>query len=84
MNPPVKRRLEAKKDEDKTQKREPTLESLIAALPPKEAAKALMEAQIQILVGEVLATSVIEGVHLDPKEVRRAVLIRLGREWGLL
>jgi hypothetical protein len=66
------------------QRSERTLESLVAALPPKEAARALVEAQIQILVNEVLATSAIEGVHLDPKEVRRAILIRLGREQGLL
>lgn len=66
------------------QEQEPTLKSLIAALPPKEAAKALLEARIQILVGEAMATSAIEGVHLDPLEVRRAILIRLGREQGLL
>ena len=70
--------------DDRPQKQEPTLESQVAALPPKEAAKALLEAQIQILVEEALAKSALAGVRLDTKEVRRALLICLAREWGLL
>lgn len=46
-------------------------------LSPKEQARAMVEARIQILVDEAMATSAIEGIHLDPKAVRQAVLRRL-------
>ena len=45
--------------------------------------KALLEARIEILVREALATSAIEGIELDPKEVCRAVLRQLAKEYGL-
>lgn len=46
-------------------------------------ARALMEARIQILVNEAMATSALEGVVLDPKAVRKAVLIRLAKDLGV-
>jgi hypothetical protein len=33
---------------------------------------------------EVVATSAIEGITIDPKEARRAILRRMGRQAGLL
>jgi len=53
-------------------------------LTPKEHARAILEARIQIMVDEAVATSAIEGIKLDPKEVRRAVIIQLAKQEGLL
>ena len=44
----------------------------------------MMEAYIEILVNEAVATSAIEGITLDPKEVRRVVIRRLAKQEGLL
>lgn len=51
-------------------------------LSPKEQTRTLMEARIQILVDEAMATSAIEGIHLDPWEVRQAVLRRLAASFA--
>ena len=61
----------------------PPLEQQLAALSPRDRARVMIEARIQILVDEAMATSAIEGVALDPKEVRVAVLRRLAAEEGL-
>ncbi len=57
---------------------------LIANLSPRERARAILEARIQILVDEALATSAIEGITIDPKEARKAVLRRLAIQEGLI
>jgi hypothetical protein len=61
----------------------PTIEEQLAALSPRDHARVMLEARIQILVDEAMATSALESVTLDPKEVRRAVLRRLTAEEGL-
>lgn len=61
----------------------PTIEQQLAALSPRDRARVMIEARIQILVDEAMATSAIEGIAVDPKEVRRAVLRRLAAEAGL-
>jgi len=53
-------------------------------LTPKQQARAILEARVQILVDEAIATSAIEGITLDPKEVRRVVIQRLAEQEGLL
>ena len=53
-------------------------------LTPQQYARAILEARIQLLVDEAIATSAIEGITLDPKEVRKAVLVRMGKDAGLL
>ena len=53
-------------------------------LTPKQQARAILEARVQILVDEAIATSAIEGITLDPKEVRRVVIRRLAEQEGLL
>ena len=53
-------------------------------LTPQQQARAILEARIQILVNETIATSAIEGITLDPKEVRMAVLRRMAEQEGLL
>ncbi len=53
-------------------------------LTPQQQARAILEARIQILVNEAIATSAIEGISLDPKEVRKAILLRLAKQEGLL
>ena len=53
-------------------------------LTPQQQARAILEARIQILVDEAIATSAIEGIRLDPKEVRLAVIRRLAQQEGLL
>ena len=53
-------------------------------LTPQQQARAILEARIQILVNEAIATSAIEGIRLDPKEVRLAVIRRLAQQEGLL
>lgn len=53
-------------------------------LTPQQYARAILEARIQILVDEAIATSAIEGITLDPKEVRRAVIVALAKQEGLL
>ncbi len=62
----------------------PTLEALLNSLDPAARQRALMEAKIQVLAEEVVATSAIEGVHIDPRAARRAVIRRLGIEAGLI
>lgn len=54
-----------------------------ADLPPEVRARALLEAKIQVLTDEVVATSAIEGITIDPKEARKAVLRQLARQAGL-
>lgn len=61
----------------------PAIEELLAALSPRDRARAMLEARIQILVDEAMATSAIEGINLDPKEVRKSVIRRLAAEEGL-
>lgn len=53
-------------------------------LTSQQQARALLEARIQVLVNEAIATSAIEGISLDPKEVRLAVIRRLAQKEGLL
>lgn len=53
-------------------------------LTPQEHARAILEARIRILVDEALATSAIEGIALDAKEVRKSVLRHLAHEMGLI
>lgn len=53
-------------------------------LTPQQQARAILEARIQILVNEAIATSAIEGIRLDPREVRLAVIRRLAQQEGLL
>ena len=53
-------------------------------LTPQQQARALLEARIEILVREAIATSALEGLVLDPKDVRRAVLLRMAKDHGLL
>jgi Fic family protein len=53
-------------------------------LTPQQQARAILEARIQILVNEAIATSAIEGITLDPKEVRRAAIRRMAEQEGLL
>jgi hypothetical protein len=64
--------------------RNEALRTAAELLPPRDRARALLEARIQILMNEAVATSAIAGVTLDPKEVRKAVLQRLAAEEGLL
>jgi hypothetical protein len=61
----------------------PTIEQQLAALSPRDRARVMLEARIQILVDEAMATSAIEGVALDPKEVRKSVIRRLAADEGL-
>ena len=64
-----------------------SLDNLIASidlLPPEERGRLAWEVRIQLLVDEAIATSAIEGIKLDPKEVRRAVLTVLAKQEGLL
>ena len=46
-------------------------------LTPAQQARALLEARIQILVDEAMATSALDGIRLDRTAVRRAVIRRL-------
>lgn len=62
---------------------QPTIEELLAALSPRDQTRAMLEARIQIMVDEAMATSAIEGIAHDPNEVRVAVLRRLAAEEGL-
>lgn len=62
----------------------PTLEALLNGLDPVARQRVLLEAKIQILVEEAVATSAIEGVHIDPRAARRAVIRRLGIEAGMI
>lgn len=52
-------------------------------LAPEVRAVALLEAKIQILTDEAVATSAIEGITIDPKEARKAVLRQLAHQVGL-
>lgn len=54
-----------------------------AGLAPEVRTRALLEAKIQILTDEVVATSAIEGITIGPKEARKAVLRQLARQAGL-
>lgn len=65
----------------------PSMEELVGALnrlSPEDQARAAWEIKIDILVREAIATSAIEGIFLNPKEVRKAVLLRLAKQKGLL
>ncbi len=62
----------------------PSIEEMAKSLGPEARAKALLEAKIEIMTQEVVATSAIEGITIDPKEARRAVLRQMGRQAGLL
>jgi len=53
-------------------------------LTPQQQARAILEARIQILVNEAIATSAIEGITFDPEEVRRVVIRRMAEQEGLL
>ena len=46
-------------------------------LTPAQQARAFLEARIQILVDEAVATSALDGIRLDPSAARRAVIRRL-------
>lgn len=62
----------------------PSIEDLLKFLDPETCERALLEAKIQILTQEVVAPSAIEGITIDPKDARRAVLRQMGRQAGLL
>jgi hypothetical protein len=55
----------------------------LTELTPQQYARAILEARIQILVDEAIARSAIEGIKLDPKDVRRAVIVALAKQEGL-
>lgn len=63
---------------------EGALRAAVELLPSSDLAQALLEARIQILIDEAVATSAIEGITLDRCEVRKAVLRRLAQQEGLL
>ena len=52
-------------------------------MDPKDRARALLEARIQIMTNEIVATSAIEGITIDPRAARKAVLRQLAQEYGL-
>jgi hypothetical protein len=58
--------------------------NMAKSLGPEDRARAFAEYQIEMLTQEAVATSAIEGITIDPKAARRAVLLRMGREAGLL
>ncbi len=60
------------------------IHSWVLALDPEVKARALLEAKIEILTEEAVATSAIEGITIDPKVARRAVLRQMARRAGLL
>ncbi len=62
----------------------PELVEALERFSPDARARVAWEVRIQILVDEAIATSAIEGVKLDPKEVRRAVIVALAKQEGLL
>jgi hypothetical protein len=65
----------------------PSAEELVGALgrlSPEDLARAAWEVRVDLLAREAIATSAIEGISLDPKEVRRAILLRLAKQEGLL
>lgn len=60
------------------------IERMAKSLSPEDRARAFLEFRIETLVEEAIATSAIEGITIDPKAARKAVLSRLAREAGLL
>jgi hypothetical protein len=62
----------------------PSIEDLLKNLDPKERERALLDARIQILAEEIVATSAIEGITIDLKEARKAVLRQMARQAGLI
>ena len=62
----------------------PDLVSALERLSAEDIARVGWEVRIQILVDEAVATSAIEGITLDPKAVRRAVIVALAKQEGLL
>lgn len=59
------------------------IENMAKSLSPEDRARAFVEYQIEMLTQEAVATSAIEGIILDPKAVRRAILRQMGRRAGL-
>lgn len=60
------------------------IENMAKSLSPRDRARAYVEYQIEMLTQEAVATSAIEGITIDPKAARKAVLLRMGREAGLI
>lgn len=61
----------------------PSIEDLLKTLDTETREPVLVEARIQILTEEAVATSAVEGITIDPKEPRGAVLRHMGRQAGL-
>jgi hypothetical protein len=62
----------------------PSIVDLLKSLEPEARERALLEARIQILAQEAVASSALEGITIDPKEARKAVLRQMGRQPRLL
>ena len=62
----------------------PDLAVALEGMSAADRASVAWEVRIQILVDEAISTSAIEGIKLDPKEVRRAVIVALAKQEGLL
>lgn len=60
------------------------IERMAKSLSPEDRARAFVEYQIEMLTQEAVATSAIEGIAIDPRAARKAVLLRMGRQAGLL
>lgn len=60
------------------------IENMAESLSPEDRARALLEFRIEPLVEEAVATSAIEGIVMDPKAVRLAVLRQMAKQAGLL
>lgn len=61
-----------------------SIEDFAKSLSPEERARISLEVWVETLTQEAVATSAIEGIIIDPKEARKAVLRYLGRKAGLL
>lgn len=69
---------------DKKDPRLQAIENMAKSLSPEDRARAYIEYQIEMLTQEAVATSAIEGITIDPKAARKAILLRMGRQAGLL
>jgi hypothetical protein len=62
----------------------PSIEDPLKTLDPETRERVLLEVPVQILTEEAVASPAIEGITIDSKEARRAVLRHMGRQAGLL
>jgi hypothetical protein len=58
----------------------PSLDGLAISLSPAARAKAILQARIEILVQELVSTSAIEGIPVEPEAARRGVLRKMYRK----